>query len=295
MAPDLCYLCPCFTYRSLDNRVIFVLLPCLAAIGRHSQTLTLSSILVRKSPRCGQLGNRGVEDEESAVNATSQVDGLASTGEDTETVVAAVTRRAQCQSISALPATDICPRDHVSRGGMSPRDVTPVDVLGVPLVEGVVKVLGGIIHETTGIVHPSSRRNEMVLGTPSGEKSVVAHRLDHRSSQCLAEGSCAHKAGKSKRALHCDEREGDRGSKGGRKDLLDGRYCEMIPRGLYIPRAHETWGTNGESKELSFLRTDSRRSGDDMTRITKTIKPLRVSDRQRGSSGVSTSVKLWKL
>lgn len=87
----------------------------------------------------------------------------------------------------------------------------------------------------------------MVLGTPSGEESVVAHRLDHRSSQCLAKGSCAHQASKSKRALHCDEGEVVRGSRGGRKDLFDERDCEAIPRGLYIHQAHETWGTNGEA------------------------------------------------
>lgn len=86
---------------------------------------------------------------------------------------------------------------------MTPGDVTPVDVQRVPLIEGMVQVLCGIVHETARIVHPTCGSDEMVLRTPSGEERVVSHRLDHGCSQCLGEGSCAHQAAKSERALHC--------------------------------------------------------------------------------------------
>jgi hypothetical protein len=132
-------------------------------------------------------------------------------------------------------------------------------VFGVPLVEGVVEILCGVIHETARIVHPTCRTYKMVLGAPSGEECVVAHRLDHGSSQCLAKGSCAHQASESERASHCEMREEVvEGVRRRKKDLLDVRYCEVIPRGLYISpdymRHGARMGKKARTQRIEFLQ-----------------------------------------
>jgi len=66
---------------------------------------------------------------------------------------------------------------------MTPRDVTPVDVVRMPLVMEVISLRGRIVHHSTWIVEPSCRCGEVVARAPPCEESVVGQALDDIGSQ----------------------------------------------------------------------------------------------------------------
>ena len=72
-----------------------------------------------------------------------------------------------------------------------PRNISPIDMIWVPLVVQMIGAGGRVIHHSARIlnmqvsacitmlqgstyIHPSSRRDEMVGRSPSGEEAVIA-------------------------------------------------------------------------------------------------------------------------
>jgi len=125
-------------WRSLDDWVACVFLPSHTTIARGCETLGFGARDVVCIPRSRQVSDRSVHDGKIAITSSIKTDGLSSTGKDTQTIVATVTGRTERKSVGALPGGDIGPRDKVFACGVAPADVSPIDVLRVPLVEGVV-------------------------------------------------------------------------------------------------------------------------------------------------------------
>lgn len=154
----------------INDGVVFVALPGLAAVFTVGDALGLGVGSVVNPPVGGQVCDARVEDGQCSVDLALQVDWLRSTTEDTKAVIAAIARGTKGKSISALPAANIGPGDQVLASSMTPTDVAPVDVLGVPLVEEMVCIARRIVHGSAWIVHPSCRCKEVVLRPPAGEQ-----------------------------------------------------------------------------------------------------------------------------
>ena len=59
----------------------------LATICAQRETLGLGVRMVRDTPGCRQIGDRGVHEQECAIDFTLQVDGLSCSGEDAKAIV----------------------------------------------------------------------------------------------------------------------------------------------------------------------------------------------------------------
>jgi hypothetical protein len=104
----------------IDDRVILILHPSVAAIGTVHHALRLGVGGVRNLPVRRQILNGSIEDEQSAVLFALEVDGLASTTEDTQAIVRAVAGWAKGYGLSVTPAVLVLPGDHVFACGMAP-------------------------------------------------------------------------------------------------------------------------------------------------------------------------------
>lgn len=71
----------------------------------------------------------------------------------------------------------VCPCNHILARSVSPRDIAPVDVLRMPLIEEVVHIPRWVVHRTARIVHPARGSQKMAVRPPACEERVVAHSL----------------------------------------------------------------------------------------------------------------------
>lgn len=133
----------------------------------------ISHLPVRRQP-----ADTSIKCQQRTILLSLQIHRLPSTTENTKTIVTSITSRTQGKSITALPSPNIGPSHHVLADSMAPRNVTPVDMVRMPLVEYMVLVTRRIVHRGTGIVHPPSGCVDVRVRTPAGEEGVVAHGAD---------------------------------------------------------------------------------------------------------------------
>lgn len=120
----------------------------------------------------------------------------------------------------------VFPGNHILARGISPRDITPVDMLRVPLVKEVVDVPRWVVHRTTGVVLPACWGDEVAVWPPAREQGVIAHGLDLASGESRAGLSVASAAA----GTSCRGRRTGRGRGAGMAIARDGLGVGVRPR-----------------------------------------------------------------